>query len=567
MVDWKKLFKWGKKSEEEKIEELKRKYSSPDNPEDSSGKKENESRGEGESKEEWKRLKELEKKIRKGIISPSEWEEYKTLKEAKNELERLKEEERSKTWRGRLSSWWESRRGGAKEKIKGKVTETAWNIWSNIWGSGKFALFTGILLAITFSWFIPFLQQYFYFNLPGWFNSWFLMHGILTLLLIFLIVSFIFTFTAGFITGSRPFDYDNAVKFEAFLITGELVTMFVGTYGVSWICSWAPFFCDYIRCLVRYHNLEMCAFGDYEIKPEKEGTYKTLDLVLGTKLPDRILPPPNPVYGESYELIFSLINNNDPDSQIHINISRITVDIWSGKEHGELKTKDLDPPISIPPGMSQQVSVFYSELPNCPDYFYHFDINVTSKQHASGSSLFAVVGGIRGFLPAIRLQTPPPVDPETILEFNPQIKTEAGPIDLYVYTVPFVLNLDTMKQSNDFTFPIFIFAENKMEGTASIKEITLTSDSSFIKVTECGGKSVEWNNNRVTLTVNWKLEPLGSKLSSNYILCRGVIRDDPKYRDFRGTDVRLMSVSTVYEYTQTFNERIAGRNCVTPYEA
>ena len=96
-----------------------------------------------------------------------------------------------------------------------------------------------------------------------------------------------------------------------------------------------------------------------------------------------------------------------------------------------------------------------NKLPSDAKYI-HFFGTVTSQQKGGGTSKIKLVPQYSGYEKSIEL-------------FDPDIKTNPGPIDVYVYTNPSVIEVDQMKN-----FDVVInFYNGGKDGTASIKNVIL----------------------------------------------------------------------------------------------
>ena len=152
--------------------------------------------------------------------------------------------------------------------------------------------------------------------------------------------------------------------------------------------------------------------------------------------------------------------------------------------------------------------------------------------------------------------------------FDPQMKTQPGPLDIYVYTNPFALVGENLE---DGKFMISIKIENKKDGTANITQLKLIQkppegEASIISVGKCTvcikkGSSHdftdEWNKfHEADLTTKLSLPlitPKGTKNSTLEIRCEGKLNPT-----FSGKATQLISVNANYTYIQTFHEQIGG---------
>ncbi|MCX6821440.1 MAG: hypothetical protein NTW30_01545, partial [Candidatus Aenigmarchaeota archaeon] len=200
------------------------------------------------------------------------------------------------------------------------------------------------------------------------------------------------------------------------------------------------------------------------------------------------------------------------------------------------------------------VSATFMGLPPCERYFY-FKIKPTTQQLGGGSCEVRVTS--EGLTNEI---------------FKPEIKTNPGPLDIYVRTVPTLLEFDKLK---DDGFKVFIDVVNKCTKLTDIKSgygeidkgLTLIwSDSLPIDIDSCYNSTVEKiscpNNQEGKKCV--KITPSMEKYKT--VMCEQGSQDDEvkslrcnfKFttNSFSGKQTGLMSVISHYNYHYEFDESL-----------
>jgi len=320
-----------------------------------------------------------------------------------------------------------------------------------------------------------------------------------------------------------------------------------------------------IKCMIKYHgDMAICAFGEEEIKVEKEeNNYETLALELGLKSPSGTVIP-KPSAGQPYDLIFRLINKNSVGSGYIIKVKNLEVNVTDGETlPADYITPNVSSePLEIRPGWPETIQAHWDSMPSCENYFY-FNIRVESEQTGGGSSKFGVVDQQEG-------------NENFIYFFDPEVGTKTGPLDIYVYTVPFVLVKDKL-HGNEFL--IYIFIENKKDGVARIDNLKIiqnpvTEQERVINLTECTVcseeyitcSSFQWDgtldlvSNCGIAPENLKVEKEGKDGSVLEIRCKGEIIPDR----ITGKGTQWISVEANYTYIQTFKEQIGAKSCELP---
>jgi len=376
------------------------------------------------------------------------------------------------------------------------------------------------------------------------------------------------------IRGGRGFDFS--------LPNGIILTILAFSVGL-WLFD-NPFFSfmgyvearhpeeyEMMMCLIKYRgNMQICALGEEEIQYEKEGTYETLKMNLGIETPDRSIPPmrPNPKK-DTYHLIFTLKNENEVGSLYDINISQeedIQVEA-SLKEEGVSPIRGVityKPPYLLIPGGYKVVETKFDDIENfigCEKYLY-FQINITSEQKGGGSAKYGIIESEEGT-----------ANENFMYFFDPEIKTNPGPLDVYLYTYPFVLPLETLTSAEAIPgerFRIYINIVNKGDGIAEITDVILIQTSEVdLPIIEdgdivcdytttdadeyCEGK--KGNCLRINLGEDKLIEKSENDEDRVIITCNGDINTD-NAQDFIGKATDFISILVQYRYKQVFDEQI-----------
>jgi len=162
--------------------------------------------------------------------------------------------------------------------------------------------------------------------------------------------------------------------------------------------------------------------------------------------------------------------------------------------------------------------------------------------------------------------------------FDPNVKTETGPLDVYTYNLPFVLPVNELSQQTGDEknmFLVYITIENKGNGIAYLDRLNFIYDPKVFNQEEnkvlrncydyCGAKACTSSvtNNPTcssdgTTTGKCLFQFTPTLIISNgegyTIICNAYL---PSNKPFIGKSTNLISVVTNYNYTQTFDEQIA----------
>jgi len=217
-----------------------------------------------------------------------------------------------------------------------------------------------------------------------------------------------------------------------------------------------------MKCVIITFGQDPSCWETQEQEVEKVGTYDSLTIVMGkAKVGNKYIPSSPPRAGKTYILDITLENNNIQGSGFDINVTTLNV---SAEPSGNTETENIVyakvdlPRYKIQPQHYYRVKAEFDEnnkLPSDAKYI-HFFGTVTSQQKGGGTSKIKLVPQYSGYEKSIEL-------------FDPDIKTNPGPIDVYVYTNPSVIEVDQMKN-----FDVVInFYNGGKDGTASIKNVIL----------------------------------------------------------------------------------------------
>ncbi len=374
--------------------------------------------------------------------------------------------------------------GKIENKVKGKVTETGKTFTFNIFDAIKFSIVTALLIVVTTRFLVPELQKYFIFTLPGWFNVLFLEQGLWFIVGVTLITSLVLSIILGW-TGKVSFQ--GIYHVELVFLAMEVIFLLSTNLFYPWYCGLFPDQCDYITCFVKYKSAEICAFGEPQVEVTKEGTWENLELKQGV-YNGVSYPPAKPEGGSklAYDYTFTLKNNNEVGTEYDINVTDIHVSASAKPDFDEAKyvraTSIITPKpmYTIKPGDPNVISATFNDnLPPCERYMY-FKIKTATEQLGGGSVEARVTS-----------------EGLTKESFKPEIKTNPGPLDIYVRTVPILLEFDKLK---DDGFKVFIDIVNKCTKLSDIKSgygeidkgLTLIwSDSLQINIESCVNSTIE----------------------------------------------------------------------------
>ena len=195
----------------------------------------------------------------------------------------------------------------------------------------------------------------------------------------------------------------------------------------------------------------------------------------------------------------------------------------------------------------------------CEQYTY-FTINTTTDQIGGGSTKFGIIESDEGF------------DNQNFMYFfDPDVKTEPGPLDIYTYTLPFVIPMnrvsgtDGWQAGNEPGFMIYTHIRNKGNGIARINNLELVQnneqiDLSYFGISGCSmfivfgenytsGTSIV-SQNKISFYFDNPIIPAdGTAL----ITCKGWFSSS----QFFGKTTEFISINAEYEYTQSFDHQIA----------
>ena len=432
-------------------------------------------------------MEQLQDKVNKNEISRADMQKeldaFESFERKKEEFQKkLKEEHPTTGWR-------------KAKKLSGKVKDIGLSIKNlNIPGLGNVgqavispfeaAMWSGILgfsifLLFWFSMtrFVPMVEGYSSTPMvPQWFNLY--IEPFFTRSPIYLpVMTLLATLPLAIVGGIGKVNLKGPAKFCLTLLAVEGSIILLNDYGLPWTAAMFPEQTEFFRCMVKYSgNMQVCALNQtQEVYVDKTGSYQVLTLTQGIDIPSRRMPPinPNPEV-LPYYYIFTLTNKNQVGSPYEINVScdndctdaedkigiQVTASLDDGTDNHTASEYPFYPQYPISPGGYVIAQAKFTELPECSEEepYTYFHINLTTDQDAGGSAKFGVIESDEGI-----------DNLNFIYFFDPVVKTQPGPVDVYVYTIPFVFPANRVSPTEPFL--TFIKIENK--GSGSIEEITV----------------------------------------------------------------------------------------------
>jgi len=438
---------------------------------------------------------------------------------------------------------------------KAKIASPIQNIFKSI----EFSIITAIWFWITTSWFIPMIEGYAgYAIMPGWFVStigktfWFIIvAGIAVTLPISIILGYL---------GGVDFKGMNTLMLT--MLAAECAVLAANNWVFPYWQRVYPDQYAFMMCMVKYSgNMQICALNQtQQVQVQKIGSYQTLTLEMGIVTPSRTIPPMRPYpAGTSdsspYYFTFTLTNKNEVGSLYEINVTdeglggiQVSASQSDPRVNEPASTYPYYPKNPIKPGGYVISQAKFNALPTpCEDYTY-FYINITTDQSGGGSAKYGVIESGEG------------LDNQNFMYFfDPDVKTQPGPVDVYVYTIPFVLPADRVSDNEPF-LP-FIQIENKGGGIIESITIDFIYDSHILNI------SLQFSFYCTSRTCNVTFDQSGNP--GNYILTlEGNIKSGESYTIYNsggtlvdkdkiiGKSTGLISVVASYRYRQQFDEQI-----------
>jgi len=219
-----------------------------------------------------------------------------------------------------------------------------------------------------------------------------------------------------------------------------------------------------------------------EEEVKKIGKNENLKIEYKQKVGDKTFDNKNPDVSKRYNFYFFLKSDNDrcpkgskecteyPIEVKDINVAAV------GNEGVPPVTGDVKrhTPYTIHPQEDMPVRVEWNKnLPECTNNI-DFLINITSVQiSGGGSAKYGLAPQEEGNIDFLHY-------------FDPEIETNPGPLDIYVFTDPYAVNLDPDWYTE---FAAIIKIKNKAEGTAFLDNITLIQTFegpwSYFEITQC----------------------------------------------------------------------------------
>ncbi len=296
----------------------------------------------------------------------------------------------------------------------------------------------------------------------------------------------------------------------------------------------------------QFEDIYSC-WMEEEKQVEKEGTYETLDVTMGYMwIGGESRASRSPKVGEEDYPFDIILENKNTDKDFYINVISLDVIAVPERNYDQSDVKNADvtlPTNKIMPGRKYSVKAMFEKLPSKETKFMYFFATIISEQKGSGVGEYRLVPQYIGYEKSIEL-------------FEPQIITKPGPIDVYVYVYPPVIELEKTEE-----FDVIInFYNGGKDGIAAIKNVTLIQTFKnidekpfLINCPEIGEKSnaIECPNNKNGNC--WEI--LFSEEKSLYIperdsreiFCKATIQDSIN-KELTDT----ISVIAEYEYIQDF---------------
>jgi len=255
------------------------------------------------------------------------------------------------------------------------------------------------------------------------------------------------------------------------LLTTALVLLYMG-YGQDYTFRVQAELSKGMDMATRTWDNFMCftSTGDpncWEVEEEEEnvkkiGKYETLTLDYGRKKDSGTIEPSKPKGGGRYNLDITLTNEN---REIYdINITEIYAHaIGKDKENKVEAVSSVsvseERPYVLKPEEDLAVRLKWddsldggSRLPQC-DRTMKFYTNITSQHQGGGFTLYGVAPREEGYVNFLHY-------------FDPEITTEPGPLNIYVFTDPYAINLDEITSGE--TFDVIIKIVNKVKDSVAV---------------------------------------------------------------------------------------------------
>ena len=291
------------------------------------------------------------------------------------------------------------------------------------------------------------------------------------------------------------------------LLTTALVLLYMG-YGQDYTFRVQAELSKGMDMATRTWDNFMCftSTGDpncWEVEEEEEnvkkiGKYETLTLEFGRKIGDKTEKNPKPKGGGKYNLDITLTNEN---REIYdINITEIYAHAVGKDKENKVKaipsvSTSKEEPYVLKPGEELAVRLKWddslddgSRLPQC-DRTMEFYINITSQHQGGGFTLYGVAPREEGYVNFLHY-------------FDPEITTEPGPLNIYVFTDPYAINLEEITSGE--TFDVIIKIVNKVKDSiAVLNEIAFVQTFEVpgglftINPSSCQGLVVDLENNPI----------------------------------------------------------------------
>jgi hypothetical protein len=328
-----------------------------------------------------------------------------------------------------------------------------------------------------------------------------------------------------------------------------------------------------------YINPENVASGDFEKCQKKD--YKKMgeynNLLISFEHRD-FGGNPIPQAGKPYRLRFFLENQNVPGEEesfgkyvYDIKVKKIE-SIASSSDFNEENTNEENQMISyassnkeltLYPGKTVPEVIEFKNLPAACRGFMYFKLIVSTEQQSRGKSDFLILPdySYENFDDQLEVE---------IRKFKPDIIVSPGPIDVVVYSQPYVIKKEDLSDSF-----IQINIENKEEGIAKIKNVKLIIQRNYINVLKCEdgfGRNLDFSiceSPEGHFCINFEIEKTLVKDDSYLISCK-INLDESKYSRPSRESFVVTEVSYDFNYEKIYATQARGcikqNNDINPIE-
>jgi len=456
-------------------------------------------------------------------------------------------------------------KGELKKQTVGRAAEAGVSAANTFADGIKFTIATTLLFFITLNNFIPTVQGWIGLQVIDTSAAYysFVFRNAWALTLICTVISFVLAFMLGWI---GQVSLKGFYQTEAIIVTMEVLVLLANSLFIPWICGANPEICKSVSCIAAWmkegYGLEdaqkKCS-GEEELEVTKEDQkWETLDLRVGLL--------ETPTAGDEFTFKFSLINRNSEGSKYIINVTDVSVSVSATPDFSSpTPVQEPDPPMPpysiLPAGTDcdtcgEPVEFTFKKLPDCDEDQFYFRTKVITEQAGGGSGDIKLVDKASGEF------------------FEPKITTNPGPVDIYVYTYPYLLDFDKLndpKIPSSQRFKFWIAIKNKCgklenPGKMTLSKLTVVYPTSDIPIKiQCPGYTTnpckEQIEGKECFEIDKNIVIECDQYSGEEVLkeikCFGTFT----VSTFKGEKTSQASVSADYTYEQTFTTPPLGANC------